>query len=107
MGEPRLGQAQAGESSLVGAGAATAARDRRDVDAGFQPVPLFSILMTPRLLTLYFLAVIYLVSVTRFFVPWADSTRPLVQSLLFRVFRNPGEKAIASADGRLFFKQDV
>ena len=63
--------------------------------------------MTHKLLTLSFLAVIYTVSSTRFFIPWADKTRPLVQSLLFRVFDNPGEKAILTPDGRLFYKQDV
>ena len=63
--------------------------------------------MTHKLLTLSFLAVIYTVSSTRFFIPWADKTRPLVQSLLFRVFHNPGEKAILAPDGRLFYKQDV
>jgi len=63
--------------------------------------------MTHKLLTLSFLAVIYTISSTRFFIPWADKTRPLAQSLLFRVFHNPGEKAILAPDGRLFYKQDV
>ncbi|MEO7653691.1 MAG: hypothetical protein ABIZ80_24800 [Bryobacteraceae bacterium] len=63
--------------------------------------------MTYKSLTVVFLAVVYIVSITRFFVPWADTTRPLVQSLLFRVFRNPGEKATTAPGGRLFFKQDV
>jgi hypothetical protein len=63
--------------------------------------------MTHKLLTLSFLAIIYTVSSTRFFIPWADTTRPLVQSLLFRVLNNPGEKAILAPDGRLFYKQDV
>jgi hypothetical protein len=63
--------------------------------------------MTHKLLTLFFLAIIYSVSITRLFIPWADKTRPLVQALLFRVFRNPGEKAIAAPNGRLFYKQDV
>src|SRR5207247_2388455 len=49
----------------------------------------------------------YILSVTRLFVPWAEKTRPAVQSLLFRVFRNPGEKAIAAPDGQLLYKQDV
>src|SRR5712691_7359716 len=62
--------------------------------------------MTHKVLTIFFLTVIYAVSITRF-IPWADKTRPLVQSLLFRVFRNPGEKAILAPDGRLFYKQDV
>jgi hypothetical protein len=57
--------------------------------------------MTHKLFTLSFLVIIYTLSITRLFIPWADKTRPLVQSLLFRVFRNPGEKAIAAANGRL------
>jgi hypothetical protein len=63
--------------------------------------------MTHKLFTLFFLAIIYTFSVTRLFVPWADKTRPLVQSLLFRVFHNPGEKAIVAPNGRLLYKQDV
>jgi hypothetical protein len=63
--------------------------------------------MTHKLLTLSFLAIIYAVSLTRLFVPLADKTRPLVQALLFRVFHNPGEKAMAARNGRLFYKQDV
>ncbi len=63
--------------------------------------------MTHKLITLLFLALIYAVSTTRLFIPWADKTRPLVQALLFRVFRNPGEKAIAAPNGQLLYKQDV
>jgi hypothetical protein len=62
--------------------------------------------MTHKLFILSFLVIIYTLSITRLFIPWADKTRPLVQSLLFRVFHNPGEKAIAS-NGRLLYKQDV
>src|SRR5260370_7407555 len=68
--------------------------DRRYVDASLQPVSLLPILITHKLMTLAFLAVIYFVSSTRFFIPWADKTPPPVQSLLFRVFRNPREKPI-------------
>src|SRR5262249_49189152 len=78
-----------------------------DVDSSVQPIPLLPILMTHKLLTLTFLAIIYAVSATRLFIPWADKTRPLVQALFFRVFHNPGEKAIAAPNGRLFYKQDV
>jgi SGNH hydrolase-like domain, acetyltransferase AlgX len=63
--------------------------------------------MAHKLLTLTFLVIIYAASATRFFIPWADKTRPLVQALLFGVFHNPGEKAIAAPNGRLFYKQDV
>src|SRR5260370_17725898 len=80
---------------------------RRDVESGLQAVPLLPILMSHNLLTLSFLAIIYTVSLTRLFVPLADKTRPLVQALLFRVFHNPGEKAMAARNGRLFYKQDV
>src|SRR6185436_9806933 len=91
----------------MGSGSAVSFGHCRDVDSSLQPVPLLPILMTTKLLTPVFLAIIYTLSVTRLFVPWAEKTRPLVQSLLFRVFRNPGEKAIAAPNGGLLYKQDV
>src|SRR5260370_34828317 len=87
--------------------AAVSACHRRDVDSGLQSVPLLPILMTHKLLTLSFLAIIYAFSLTRLFVPLADKARPLVQALLFRAFHNPGEKARAAPNGRPFNKRDL
>jgi hypothetical protein len=60
--------------------------------------------MRHQLPTYFFLGVIGIVPLIR---SLPEKTRPLVQSLLFTVFRNPGEKALLGPRGELFYKQDV
>ncbi len=60
--------------------------------------------MTHKLPAYFFLAVIAVIPMIRVL---PDQVRPMVQSALFRAFRNPGEKAILAPDGQLFYKPDV